>query len=74
MIPTKTHEVIGESGVRAAIRFDAHADYVITGIDLNDLNCLVRRLGIGPAIGGDEMRDWNNRLALMVSETYALEG
>jgi hypothetical protein len=75
MIPSKTHEVIGEGQVIAACRrFDLHQGYALRGIDLIDLDCLVRRLGIGPPIGGDEMRDWQNRLALMVNSASQLDG
>jgi hypothetical protein len=73
MIPAKTHAVLGEGGVRAAIRFAAHDDFAISGVDLNDLSCLTRRLGLGPAIGGDEMRDWQNRLALMIANASKLD-
>jgi hypothetical protein len=64
--------VIGEGGVIAARRFERNDDYVIIGNDLNDLNCLVRRLGQGLEIGGDEMRDWQNRLVLMIGNAIKL--
>jgi hypothetical protein len=70
MIPAKTHEVLGPGQVAAAIRFDPHQEYLLTGIDLNDLAALSARMGIGPAIGGDEMRDWQNRLALMIAYAH----
>jgi hypothetical protein len=72
MIPAKTIEIIGVGQAVRAIRFKAHDDYVLDGVDLNDLSALSARMGIGPAIGGDEMRDWQNRLALMLSQAIHL--
>jgi hypothetical protein len=45
--------------VRARIRFKAHNTYGLEGIDLN---CLVSRMN--ERLEGDELRDWQNRLAL----------
>jgi hypothetical protein len=73
MIPAKTHAVLGPSLTAAAIRYGAHDDFVITGVDLNDLSALSIRMGVGPAIGGDEMRDWQNRLALIVANAIKLD-
>jgi hypothetical protein len=73
MIPAKTHEILGPGQVARAIKYSAHDDFVITGVDLNDLAALSARMGKGPAIGGDEMRDWQNRLATMIANAIKLD-
>jgi hypothetical protein len=73
MIPYSTQNHLGPGQTLKAIRFNAHDEFVLTGIDLNDLSALAARMGQGPAIGGDEMRDWQNRLALMIGDAVKVE-
>jgi hypothetical protein len=66
MIPTKTIDAVGADRIaQHAIRFKAHEDYVLDGIDLNDLAALVLRLE-HPITDADELRDWLNRISLML--------
>jgi hypothetical protein len=73
MIPYKTQDILGPGQTVAAIRFKAHDDYRLDGVDLNDLSALSARFGQGQPISGDEARDWQNRLALMLNDAIKLE-
>lgn len=71
MIPSKTLEKIGPSQAMACRRRPPDAGYVLTGSDLNDLACLVVRLG-SRMDDANETRDWQNRIALMLSQAEIL--
>lgn len=66
MVPSKTGEIVGPTQMAAAVRFKAHDYYALTGVDLNDLAILAVRLN-SRMVDGDELRDWQNRIALMLS-------
>jgi hypothetical protein len=63
MIPAKTSEYLGVSYHYQ--RFDPDHSFALTGTDLNDLYALAARLN-GKMIDGNELRDWQNRISLMV--------
>ena len=66
MIPAKTYDKVGGSVIRAAVTRNAHDDYVVTGIDINDLAVLALRMNM-KFDDPNELRDWQNRINLIVS-------
>jgi hypothetical protein len=73
MVPSKTLEIVGTGQAAAQIRFKAHESYALDGIDLNDLAILAIRLN-SRMVDGDELRDWQNRINLMLSNVATQEG
>lgn len=71
MIPAKTYEVVGGTQVAAQITRSAHEEFAVTGTDLNDLAVLGVRLNYRMC-DGDELRDWQNRINLILSKAVAL--
>ena len=65
VVPAKTVEKVGPANMKAVRTFDPVRDYALSGNDLNDLAVLVQRLNW--RLEGDELRDWQNRVSLMVS-------
>jgi len=65
MIPSKTYEWFREHGRGRVRRFDDADCAMITGTDLTDLAALADRLN-GRITDGDELRDWQNRINLIV--------
>ena len=51
-------------------RFESHEEYPVDGIDLNDLSVLAARLESG-ITDADELRDWQNRINLMLFDAAA---
>jgi hypothetical protein len=68
MIPAKTHARIGRGQAEQA-RSQCNADdmFAISGNDLNDLYALAVRFN-GRMEDGEELRDWQNRLNLMIHD------
>jgi len=72
MIPSKTHEWFQEHGRGHARRFSEIDLHVITGVDMTDLAALADRLN-GRIIDGDELRDWQNRINLILMSANSVE-
>ncbi len=66
-VPTKTIDAIGVDKTASLLRFPAHEDYRVDGIDLNDLCVLAHRLS-DAITDPEELRDWQNRINLMIHE------
>ena len=72
VISAKTIEVIGTQYSRVRHR-EPNEFFALTGNDLNDLACLAVRLnGTGARLEGDELRDWENRLWLMLTNAVTV--
>lgn len=69
MIPRRTREALGLS-LHQANRLDPKASYVVEGYALNELAALAMRLN--DRMDGDEQRDWQNRLNLMIDSASKL--
>jgi hypothetical protein len=67
MVPTKTIEIIGQGQMKALAerREDGSAAFAVYGGDLNDLRALALRLN-SAMTDANELRDWQNRLNLLV--------
>lgn len=73
MIPAKAYDVITVPSAYARAKRDYPGTYyAITGTDLHDLAALVARFE--QRIEGDELRDWQNRISLMVMNARRLMG
>ncbi len=72
-VPTKTIDHIGVDKTASLLRFKSHEDYRVDGIDLNDLSVLAHRLN-SAITDPNELRDWQNRINLLVSEATHLSG
>jgi hypothetical protein len=73
VIPSQTHKIIGPGQTLAASIWASDKAVVITGSELADLKCLVTRLGVGGPMTGDEMRDWRNRLNLILTTSAVIQ-
>jgi len=71
MIPAETQRILGSSEPKREFHPDSF--YAVTGVDFADLEALVRRLGTEQRMHADEMRDWMNRLHLMVSTAECMD-
>ena len=70
MIPVRTREIVGtQSPTRT---FEPHAPYALEGFNLSELEVLMRRLGTQQRMDGEEMRDWMNRLGVMLDAVEPL--
>lgn len=67
MIPNTTHELIKDKRVRT---FD-DGDYALSDTDMRDLAALAVRLE-SKMVDANELRDWQNRLNLMLSQAQQL--
>jgi hypothetical protein len=66
--PAKTIQTIGPTQMQNLQRFDSVDYYALTGTDLNDLAVLAERMNFRWD-DANEMRDWQNRLNLMIMNT-----
>jgi hypothetical protein len=72
MVPAKTFDKVGTSQIVACNRqHNPSGDYCLTGNDLNDLAILAVRLN-SRMEDGDELRDWQNRINLMLANAIFL--
>lgn len=70
-IPYSTIVKVGVNRLAGALRFKAHDDYKVDGIDLNDLCGLAVRLETAMT-DANELRDWQNRLNEILSRAVNL--
>ena len=69
-VPSATIDKLGVAGVAKVLRFKAHDAYAVIGIDLNDLCALAARMEYAMT-DANELRDWQNRLNLIITEAMA---
>jgi hypothetical protein len=72
MIPAKTAEVVGPGQMRASMTRPVDDFYALTGNDLNELAVLAIRLN-NKFHDANELRDWQNRLNLMLAQAQKID-
>jgi hypothetical protein len=71
LVPSKTIEKVGRTQMAALRRRNPDAFFALTGNDLNDLAVLANRMNYS-FDDANEMRDWQNRINLMLSAVSEL--